>query len=160
MGKQNHHKMNDVSSPREFFLSVLTGGIPMMLIQEMCENIEIDKINTKEVGIDKYWLILREFAPVVADCLAFDQLVLSFKEFEDNEAIDRSELLPVSNKEAFSYLTQFRDDELRFALASLSDNPMVLYDLYNIIMDGEYEAYKQCLSKNNISTSLVSLKKC
>lgn len=122
----------------------------------MCENIEIDKINTKEVGIDKYWLILREFAPAVADCLAFDQLVLSFKEFEDNEAIDRSELLPVSNKEAFSYLTQFRDDELRFALASLSDNPVVLYDLYNIIMDGEYEAYKQCLSKNNISTYLLN----
>lgn len=152
MGQQNQYKMDNLSNIRDFFLTVLTGGIPMTLIREVCEDIEIAPENIQKIGINQYWLILREFAPTVADCLAFDQLVLSFKEFEN---ID-SDLLPVSNRDAFSFLTQLRDDELKFALGSLSDNPLVIYELYNLVVDGDFDAYKKYLYANQISTYLLN----
>lgn len=156
MGKNNQYGIGNVSTLRDFFLTVLTGGIPMSLIKEMCDDIDCLQDNSQAIGIDQYWLVLREFAPIVADCLAFDQLTLSFKEFASNESVDNLEIHPVSNKDGFSFLTELRDDELRFALASISDNPIVRYELYDIVKDGEYDAYKQYLRENKISSYLLN----
>lgn len=156
MGNHTQYKPQKVSSLKDYFMTVLTGGIPMELINEMCENNEAPLVESQEISIDKLWLILRDFAPAVADCLAYDQLILSFKAFDSDENIINSELYPVSNKEAFTCITQFRDDELRFALISLTDRPALSHELYNIVKEGDYSAYKQFLQDNNISSNLLN----
>ncbi|WP_303033847.1 hypothetical protein [Bacteroides acidifaciens] len=156
MGNHTQYKPQKVSSLKDYFMTVLTGGIPMELINEMCENNEAPLVESQEISIDKLWLILRDFAPAVADCLAYDQLILSFKAFDSDENIINSELYPVSNKEAFTCITQFRDDELRFALISLTDKPALSHELYNIVKEGDYSAYKQFLQDNNISSNLLN----